>query len=230
MIQVSAATTTIRPKRMVKAVGNFFGIVFSPSQCPSNKVAGSRRRTGSAAKMLLQARPGGIQRHGGHDPRVAAIGEAAPHHAFVVVEVGIPVANVEGQRLPAVGNTGRPGELLEGFGIFEELVADAGIDREIMRQRHLDAACDERRGLSALVVVRSKEDPRTEGEPVVEVVVGLGEQLAIVGADVLGGVEVVDVAEVDDSGPNSGRTPTAVSISAPSKSSPKSTLEDQTLT
>ena len=68
---------------------------------------------------------------------------------------------------------------------------------EIVRQRHLDAACDEGRGVAALIVVRGEEDACAQREPVVEVVVGLGKQLAVVWADVLGRIEIMDVAEIE---------------------------------
>ena len=155
-------------------------------------------------KCSFKLGPGGVQRDRADDPRVAAIGETAAGQAFLVVEVGVPVADIKCQRLPVIGNAGRPGELLEGFRVLEELVADAGVDREIVRQRHLEAAGYEGRGVAALVEVRCEEDASTQREPVLEIVVRLGEQLAIVRAHILWRIEVVDIAEVERKGPELG--------------------------
>ena len=117
MLPITMAVHAERPRLLLVHFVGFFVRTFFAAKLALSRPSTSRKQCG----------PCGVERNGPDNPSITAVSETAAKHAFVGAQVCVPVADVERERFPVVGDTGGPSELLEGIRIFEELVPGAGI-------------------------------------------------------------------------------------------------------
>ena len=63
-----------------------------------------------------QCGPGGVEGNCPDHTSVTTVSKAAANHAFVGAQVCVPVADVERERFPVVGDTGGPSACSKAFG------------------------------------------------------------------------------------------------------------------